>query len=305
MVKFAHKSEKNNFPMTLFKEICNNIQPVYADEHERQAVVMLLLDKMLGWDRMACLLNGRESVNPSLMSEVDAMVNRIAQGEPIQYVVGVAEFCGQDFRVAPGVLIPRPETEELVDWVVKDNSDCGNGIKSILDIGTGSGCIAVSLARKIPQTAVSAWDISQEALDIARQNAVEHGVEVSFSEIDVLASFDFEASDDDCYDKRVFDVIVSNPPYICQEEAEEMETKVLDYEPHVALFVPDDDPLLFYRRIAVLGKSLLKRGGRIYFEINRRFADDTVLMMNGLGYKTMVRKDAYGNDRMVRGVLIH
>lgn len=222
------------------------------------------------------------------------MAERIAKGEPVQYVVGKAEFCGLTFHVEPGVLIPRPETEELVDAVELQNAQA----MRVVDIGTGSGCIAISLSKKFPDAKVEGWDISDDTLRIAKGNAERNESNVSFHKVDVLSVSPSEALSL-AEGKRV-DVIVSNPPYICDREKSDMERNVLDHEPHLALFVPDEDPLLFYRKIAELGVEILSTGGRLYFEINRAYGRETVLLLEGLGYSNVqLVQDQFGNDRMV------
>lgn len=221
------------------------------------------------------------------------IVHRLLQGEPIQYILGFAPFCGMKVRVCPGVLIPRPETEELVAWIV---SDMRAGISDtepyVLDIGTGSGCIALALARELPQARVSGMDISEPALEVARQNAVSLGLHVEFFRQDILH--------ENTSSGRKWHVMVSNPPYICASEAQQMERNVLDHEPHQALFVPDDDPLLFYRAIARYAREALFPGGRLYFEINRAYVVETVRLLEGSGFSGVeVRKDQFGNNRMV------
>ena len=247
----------------------------------------------------------------------------MAQGEPVQYVLGEADFCGLTLKVKPGVLIPRPETEELVAWVeenVKANSNLlpltsNLSPFKLLDIGTGSGCIAVALAKKLKEAEVEAWDVSDDALEIARENAKRNGVQVKTSKVDVLdinANSNSQLSTLNCQLSPLtshlspltsYNIIVSNPPYICEEEKAEMERNVLEHEPRLALFVPDDDPLLFYRRIAELGLSLLKEKGLLFFEINRRFGEEVVKMLQEKGYREVeLRQDMFGNDRMVKAI---
>ena len=218
------------------------------------------------------------------------MIRRLKKNEPIQYIIGVESFCGLTFEVNPSVLIPRPETQELVGWIA---GDCeGKEACRILDIGTGSGCIPVSLAHRLPKAEVESWDISEDALQVARRNAERNGVEVLFRQKDVLKASPDEAR---------YDVIVSNPPYIAEKEKVDMEANVLDWEPSIALFVPDEDPLLFYRKIAQLGCSMLKEGGALYFEINRAYGQETIQMLEAMGYKEIeLRKDSWGNDRMMK-----
>lgn len=220
--------------------------------------------------------------------ELESILARLHNFEPIQYILGEARFLGRTFRVAPGVLIPRPETEELVEMMLKELSS----VSRVLDVGTGSGCIAISLAKELPGSQVTAWDVSGEALSIAAANSKALQASVRFEQRDVLT---YEPCVADCYD-----VIVSNPPYVTEAEKQEMEHNVLDWEPSLALFVPDTDPLRFYRRIAVLGLEMLTPGGKLYFEINRAFGKDTVAMLCESGYRAVrLQKDISHNDRFV------
>lgn len=216
---------------------------------------------------------------------------RLARFEPIQYIIGKTEFCGLTLKVSSDVLIPRPETAELVDWIV---SDCPQSGLRVLDIGTGSGCIAITLAERMVEAEVSAWDISEKALAVARENALRNNVRIAFSCMDVF---------NEPTGTSVFDIIVSNPPYITESERAEMERNVLDYEPETALFVPDTDPLRFYRRIAHIGNQMLKPGGKLFFEINRAYGSETAAMLKYGGYSQVeVRSDSYGNARMIKAI---
>ena len=220
--------------------------------------------------------------------ELESILARLHNFEPIQYILGEARFLGRTFRVTPGVLIPRPETEELVEMMLKELSP----VSRVLDVGTGSGCIAISLAKELPESQVTAWDVSGEALSIAAANSKALQASVRFEQRDVLT---YEHCVADWYD-----VIVSNPPYVTEAEKQEMEHNVLDWEPSLALFVPDTDPLRFYRRIAVLGLEMLTSGGKLYFEINRAFGKDTVAMLCETGYRAVrLQKDISHNDRFV------
>lgn len=222
------------------------------------------------------------------IDELDRIIGELAAGRPLQYVLGHTEFYGLDFQVREGVLIPRPETEELVERMLKQVSPTAR----ILDVGTGSGCIAVSLSCELPEADVRAWDVSDEALAVARGNNDSLGASVRFEQHDVLT---YQPDGRECYD-----VIVSNPPYVTEAERADMERNVLDWEPALALFVPDNDPLRFYRRIAQLGIDLLVPGGRLYFEINRAFGPDTVEMLRQMGYaEAFIEQDISGNDRFV------
>lgn len=220
--------------------------------------------------------------------ELNGILSRLHDFEPIQYVQGYVNFMGHRFRVAPGVLIPRPETEELVKIMLKAIPEDAR----ILDVGTGSGCIAVSLSKELPDAQVVACDVSEEALSIARGNNEALQASVRFVLCNVLT---YLPSREDRYD-----VIVSNPPYVLEKERKEMERNVLDWEPSLALFVPDADPLRYYRRIAELGQEMLVEGGKLYFEINRAFGEATVAMLCEQGYaNARILKDISGNDRFV------
>ena len=225
------------------------------------------------------------------LSEVNDILMRLKSYEPLQYIMGETWFCGFRFKVTPSVLIPRPETSELIDWIVDDNK---REEISVLDIGTGSGCIPVSLSLMMNSPVVSAWDISEQALSVASENARMNNVDIAFSRVDVLST--------DIPDIKT-DIIVSNPPYITDSEKTDMERNVLEWEPGLALFVPDDDPLRFYRRIAEIGIDILNCEGLIYFEINRAYGKETVEMLSSMGYRNIeLRKDLSGNDRMIKAV---
>ena len=257
---------------------------------EISAFTRIIATELLGVSQMTFFL--KDEVN--LTAEQNALLNnaieRLKKQEPIQYILGYSDFCGLRFKVTPATLIPRPETSELVEWVASE----AVGNEKILDIGTGSGCIAISLAHKLPQGKVTAWDISNDALAVAAENSKANGCVVTFEQVDILA---YEPTGEQ------FDIIVSNPPYIKENEKEAMHANVLDWEPHTALFVPNNDPLLFYRAIAKKGLTLLKPGGRLFFEINRAHGKDTVDMLAALGYTSIeLRKDFAENDRMIRTV---
>ena len=226
--------------------------------------------------------------------EICRIVDRLAKQEPIQYILGYTEFCGLPFGLTPDVLIPRPETAELVHRV---EADYKGKSASILDIGTGSGCIGISLAVLLPDAQVSALDISEEALRVARKNAERNHVQIHFIRQDIMAASASDAL-------RQYDCIVSNPPYIANREKKEMDRNVLDYEPHLALFVPDDDPLCFYRRIAQLSRLHLRKGGNLYFEINALYGKEILHLLEQENYKNMeLIRDFYGKDRIIKAQL--
>ncbi len=273
------------------------------DDSEAAAVARYLLEMKYGLSMADVACGGVEQLDDNALT---ADVTRLLSGEPVQYVVGEAEFCGRRFIVRPGVLIPRPETEELCHWILSAlNTSPFLGKATILDIGTGSGCIAVTLAAELPEASVSAWDVSDEALVIANENATRLGVSVKFEKQDVLhyslPTGEGRGGAPDC-GLSPFSLIVSNPPYVCRSEVAQMEPHVLEHEPHEALFVPDDDALLFYRVIAHLGLQLLQLGGWLYFEINPLYANDLVSLMKEMGYADVeTRQDQFGKTRMIRG----
>lgn len=257
---------------------------------EAKAIARLVLEQRFHLSLADILCGKMALLSYSDMQWLQAAAARLQQGEPVQYVLGEAQFCGRSFHVEPGVLIPRPETEELCRWIAA----CEPLARSILDIGTGSGCIACTLAAELPAAEVTAWDISAEALSIAQENAKRTHVHVSFERQDVLH---MPASDT----HQRFDVIVSNPPYVCMKERETMDAHVLDYEPHVALFVPDDDPLLFYRSIALYAASTLNPTGTLYFEINPLYATELKTMLQDAGFRDIIiRKDFLDKQRFIR-----
>lgn len=261
---------------------------------ELKSLTMMIWCDLLGMDALDIYLGKDINLSESKRHELENILQRLRKNEPIQYIRGVANFLSRPFYVAPGVLIPRPETEELVELIIHENE---LDAPRILDVGTGSGCIAVSLSLDIPHARVTAWDVSDEALDIARRNNTALNAAVSFEKRDVFADADRQEKSGV---QEAFEVIVSNPPYVTESEKEAMEPNVLDWEPGLALFVPDNDPLRFYRRIAVLGRTLLAPDGKLYFEINRRYGVQTVSMLADLGYRNpRVIKDISGNDRIV------
>ena len=244
--------------------------------------------EMLGQTTIDYYLGKDIILSSKEMQKLNGILARLLNFEPIQYIQGTARFLERSYHVAPGVLIPRPETEELAEVMLREISSDAR----ILDIGTGSGCIAISLSKAFPNAKVTAWDVSEDALCIARRNNDDLQASVCFVKQDVLA---WRGDGGQCYD-----VIVSNPPYITESEKQEMERNVLDWEPFSALFVPNNDPLLFYRRIGELGRMMLVDGGRLYFEINRAYGEATAMMLCGQGYTGIrILKDISGNDRFV------
>ena len=263
------------------------------EEGEAKAVTMLLFEKLFGLSQTDVLMGKAEGLEAADVQRLNQCVDRICSGEPVQYVLGRADFMGMELKVSPAVLIPRPETEELVNEVLNAAAD-GKSLR-ILDIGTGSGCIALAIKKLLPQAEVTAWDISPEALRVARNNAEQLGLDICFEQRDILSTNLSVMSE-------VFDLIVSNPPYICRQESELMERRVTDFEPHAALFVPDDDPLLFYRAITRFASVALRAGGQLFFEINRRFGGQVCELMRREGFEGVTLKtDQFDNPRIVYG----
>lgn len=262
-----------------------------VDSREAYWFARDMVEDVLGYSEVDFLLKGDEEVSGFIISKMEAIVTRLLEGEPLQHVLGWARFAGLRFDVTPHTLIPRPETQELVDEIIHRHG--GEKDLRVMDIGTGSGCIAISLARVLRFARVSAVDISRDALDVARENAKRLKVDVDFRLRDALA---LVAEPADRYD-----IIVSNPPYIANKERREMEPVVLDYEPASALFVPDEDPLCFYRSIARWGMEVLIPGGEVWFEINPLYASPMVEMMNAMGYvEVELMKDMQNRDRILR-----
>lgn len=273
-----------------YRELWRTLEPLYGNG-EARAVTDYVLDVCFGLSKADILCGAVDEMTAEKTAELNKIFGRLTEGEPVQYVLGRAEFCGRWFSVRPGVLIPRPETEELCAWITADSK--ASGSPKVLDIGTGSGCIAITLQLDMPESKVTAWDISADALDVARENAKQLGANVNFVKQDAL----------NAKPEGEWDVIVSNPPYICEKEKKDMAVNVLEHEPHTALFVPDADPLLFYRAITRLAVQTLNKGGRLYFEINPIYADDTCRMMQAEGMTAVeLRSDMYGKQRMAKGV---
>ena len=240
---------------------------------EATSMARLIFHALKGWDTTGLVVHAPDILSPYILTRIDEIVDRLKGGEPLQYILGEGRFYGMTLEVNPSTLIPRQETEELVEIIIKESDDRSD--LRVLDIGTGSGAIAIALSRNLRFPKVTAIDISSEAVDTARRNAGRLHADVEILQADV---FDLTPK------RESLDIIVSNPPYICEKEMVDMEKNVLDHEPHAALFVPDDDPLKFYRRIAEIGTTALVKGGRIYFEINPIYADDMQRMMESFGY---------------------
>lgn len=260
------------------------------DRREREAVILLIFSHVKGWSRVDLIINEGTELSDFSKREIDSIVDRLILGEPIQYITGHARFHGMDFKVGPGVLIPRPETEELVDWIVDDAK--GREDLRILDIGSGSGCIAVALVRALPFSEATGLDISRNAITQGLFNAVAHNAKVGFIADDMYRWLP---------DPEEFDIIVSNPPYIHPDEAADMEVRVKDYEPHEALFVSAEDPIRPYKRIEEIARVGLKPGGFIYLEINPRYAEEVRVYYESKGWEEVeIRIDSYGKKRFIK-----
>ena len=260
------------------------------DAQELDTIKRALVTELLGVSALD--FYAKETLPPSAEREslLNSALERLSKGEPLQYVIGSTPFCGLTFKVDSRVLIPRPETAELVDWVAQDAAKTGY----LLDVGTGSGCIAVSLAHRLPDWKVQGWDISDGALEVARENSHRNGTEVEFRKVDILNATAHSE----------LDVIVSNPPYVMESEKSQMEDTVLEFEPHMALFVSDSNPLLFYRAIAEFGHKALNPGGRLYFEINPLKVEELKEMLTNAGYHSIeTRCDIFGKLRMIKAIL--
>lgn len=273
----------------IFNRLYQAAQPLYGDAEARQIAEMLIIAKGK-ISRNDLIIDPHKEL---IIEELDNIIEELRSWRPVQYIIGFADFYDMELEVGEGVLIPRPETEELVEWIASESRPEA----TILDVGTGSGCIAIALHRAIKESRVCAIDISSKALDIARRNGNKYAPEVQFVEGDALGEFDklFGAK---------FDVVVSNPPYIPESDMELMRKNVLDYEPNNALFVPNNDPLLFYRAIAQTSKRLLKHDGKLYFEIYESLAKEMVVMLETEGYSDIIlREDFRGKPRMICATL--
>ena len=270
----------------------------YYDIQEARGIVRLLLSDLYGMSLTDICVGALGRLTEEQTQQIEDAMLRLEKGEPVQYVTGKAHFCDRTFLVSPSVLIPRPETELLCQLIAdNDQAVTGNGEIRVLDMGTGSGCIAITLALSMQNASVEAWDVSAEALNMAKSNAESLGASVSFEQKDILGLNENNV-------ERCYDIIVSNPPYICNKEAAQMEHNVLDFEPHLALFVPDEAPLLFYSAIARFARQALKVGGALYFEINPLYADALCSMLSSLGFANVtIHVDQFGKQRFISAKL--
>ncbi len=273
----------------LFKQCINELEEYYGKQ-EAQSLAFLLLDNLFSLSRTEILADKKtDQSNKTVL--LKKYLDRLNKSEPIQYIIGSTEFYGRMFEVNPAVLIPRPETEELIQLIVSENTN--NVSLSVLDIGTGSGCIAVSLKKELPLMNVYALDISSKALETAKKNAEQNKAEITFLEEDILLT---ETNIPET------NLIVSNPPYVMHSEKKQMRENVLSYEPHLALFADNDNPLIFYKAITEKAKKRLLPKGKLYFEINEQFGKETSELLTQAGFvEVKIIKDLNGKDRIVRG----
>lgn len=258
------------------------------DNDEVENFFYLILDNLKQISKVDLALNPKLEFSVEELNKIDFYLNELQKQKPIQYLLGSAHFFGLKLRVNPSVLIPRPETEELVDWIINDNQNKAD--LKILDIGTGSGAIAIALAKNL-KAEITAFDISETALETAQKNADLNQVFIHFTEFDIL---------NDVWEGEKFDIIVSNPPYVRELEKSEINPNVLENEPHLALFVPDEDPLIFYKKIADFARNHLSQNGKLFFEINQYLGKETVSLLQEKGFKNIhLKQDIYGNDRMI------
>ena len=261
--------------------------PLYG-KGESDAIIRLIFHYLKGWNLTDMLIHQNEELSPFIKSEVDKILQRLINNEPIQYITGEARFHGMEFKVRPGVLIPRPETEELVDLIIDENKNRQD--LKVLDVCSGSGCIAITLARNLPFSKVTALDFSTEAIEVTKENSMNLKTKIELIKADI---FDWSP-------KGKYDIIVSNPPYVMDKEALQMDRNVLDYEPHEALFVRDEDPLIFYARIAEIAKESLVENGILYFEINPLTSDSLKTLLISLGFSDIIIiLDSFGKQRFL------
>lgn len=273
------------------------------DEKEIESFFYIILEQFHNKKRIDLALNPEMEMDALQLLRWEIVLSELKKEKPIQYILGETEFYGLRFLVNENTLIPRPETEELVEWIIESTNYELPGTKlKVLDVGTGSGCIAISLAKNLQNSKVSAIDISEKALATANKNAEINGVEVNFIKVDILNVTDLSELPSSIFQLPTpIDIIVSNPPYVRNLEKAEIKPNVLEFEPHLALFVDDHDALLFYRKIAQLALKNLSENGKLFFEINQYLGKETVELLENLGFKEVVlKKDIYGNNRMIK-----
>jgi len=275
-----------------YKDLFQSELASFFDAMEIDQFFYLTLEKFHHLKRIDLALNPNFEINSDEIKEWDSVLMHLKKQKPIQYILGETSFYGLTFQVNEHTLIPRPETEELVEWILESNQKQSQ--ISILDIGTGSGCIPITLKKNLPKATVFGLDISDKALEVTRRNALINDTTVTFLQKDILTTTVLE---------QKFDVIVSNPPYVRELEKKEINPNVLEFEPHLALFVTDNDPLVFYRKITQLANEYLQPNGQLYFEINQYLGAEMIALVKSYGFTQVeLRKDIYGNDRMLKAV---
>ena len=299
----------SNIKMKTYQQFWQSLTPLY-DAGEAQAIVRTVLDVEYGMTLTDIICGKVNELSSDEERNLEEIIIRLQNGEPVQYVLGEADFAGRTFHVEPGVLIPRPETAELCQWIEEEVSSLdADDPKQILDICTGSGCIAITLGLTLPNSEVTGWDISEDALRIAQGNVEmlkARNVRIEYQDALMLPKAAEAAEISEAAESSLsksWNIIVSNPPYICEKEKADMEKNVLEHEPSIALFVPDEEPLKFYRAIAEYASSALKSEGALYFEINPIYEKETREMLQDLGFKDIkTKEDAYGKKRMMKAI---
>jgi len=280
---------------------------------EIDSFFFILIEELLGLQRIDTVLKPDFIIENEILNNLKNIISRLKKEEPIQYILGKTAFYGLPFLVDKNTLIPRPETEELVEWILKEIQELRIKIQkeslSILDIGTGTGCIPISLAKNLKNITISAIDVSSNALKIAKQNASLNNVTIDFFELDILQAENLNKlsvlAQSKTHSNNKYDIIVSNPPYVRELEKVEIKNNVLNNEPHLALFVDNENPLIFYKKIADLAKSHLTKNGLLFFEINQYLSNETVTMLKEKEFTNIeLKKDLFGNDRMIQARLI-
>lgn len=273
-----------------YKKRFLNQLPAFYDETERLNLFYMTMEFVLNYNKADVVLNGNESILIENQQKIDAIIKRLQDNEPIQYITQQANFFGYDFKVSPATLIPRPETEELVDWILTEMKKQPQKNWRVLDIGTGTGCIPITIKKEFPLAEVFAIDISVDALKIAQENATKLQADVTFIQQDILQTEQLD----------VYDIIISNPPYVRNLEKAEINENVLQHEPHLALFVDDNDPLIFYRKITQLAYKSLHENGMLFFEINQYLGNEMQEMVSAYFKTIELKKDFIQNDRMMK-----
>lgn len=273
-----------------YKKRFLEVLPSFYDDMERLNLFYAAVESVMGFSRAHAVLNAEKEITEAKQEKLEHFLNRLLQHEPVQYITGKAFFFGYEFKVSPATLIPRPETEELTAWILEEMRVHPEKKWQVLDIGTGSGCIPITLKKEFPMAEVTGIDFSYEALEIARENARALNADVKFVQQDILKTQSLEK----------YDIIVSNPPYVRNQEKQEMNQNVLDHEPHTALFVDDGDPLVFYRKISVLASKSLATDGLLFFEINQYLGPEMETLVSGYFGEVELRKDFMQNDRMLK-----